>query len=138
KYSGKGKWHAIISNQTQVENSLGFCIFSDTFSPLPYAEIINAVTGWDVDYNELLITGERIQQLRHLFNLREGLSPSEFRLPKRAIGIPPQEKGPLEGVTLDVDTLIGEYFDAMGWDRETGVPNKERLLKLDLKEFIFF
>ncbi|MEM3335915.1 MAG: aldehyde ferredoxin oxidoreductase family protein, partial [Thermoplasmata archaeon] len=90
KYSGKGKWHAIISNQTQVENSLGFCIFSDTFSPLPYAEIINAVTGWDVDYNELLITGERIQQLRHLFNLREGLSPSEFRLPKRAIGIPPQ------------------------------------------------
>lgn len=138
KYKGKGRYHAIISNQTQVENSLGFCIFSDTFSPLPYPEIINAVTGWDVTSEELLLTGERIQQLRHLFNIREGIHPGEFKLPDRAAGIPPQGDGPLKGITIDVDSLVGEYYDAMGWDRNTGLPSTERLIKLDLKDYIFF
>lgn len=137
-YKGKGMYQAIISNQTQVENALGFCIFSDTFSPLPYPDIINAVTGWDVTSEELLKTGERIQQLRHLFNLREGIKVDDLKLPKRAAGIPPQVDGPLKGITIDVDSLVGEYYDAMGWNRQTGFPDKQRLIDLGLEKFIFF
>jgi len=135
KYTGKGRYHAIISNQTQVGNALGFCLFSDTFSPLPYHEILNAVTGWEMTSEELLRTGERIQQLRHLFNLREGILPDEFTLPSRAAGIPPQREGPLKDVTIDVNSLVGEYFDAMGWDKKTGMPSLDRLKDLGLYDF---
>lgn len=137
QYSGKGKAHAIISNQTQVGNALGFCIFADSFAPHPFKELINAVTGWDVTNEELLKTGERIQDLRHLFNIREGLKPSEFVLPKRAQGIPPHSDGPLKGITVDVQTLVKEYYQAMDWDLSTGMISKEKLVELGLEEFIF-
>jgi len=135
-YSGKGKAHAIISNQTQVQNSLGFCIFSDSFSPLPYAELINALTGWEITNNDLLRTGERIQNLRHLFNIREGIKPKDFSLPKRAQGIPPHEEGPLKGITIDVDSLVKDYYNAMEWDMNTGMPSKKKIKELGLEEFI--
>ncbi|MGC8662970.1 MAG: aldehyde ferredoxin oxidoreductase family protein [Thermoplasmata archaeon] len=136
-YTGKGLAHAIISNQTQVENSLGFCIFSDTFSPFPYADLTNALTGWDVTNDELMKIGERIQDLRHLFNLREGLKPKDFVLPERAQGIPPHSDGPLKGITIDVDSLVNEYYRAMEWDIDTGMPSNKKIKDLDLQEFIF-
>ena len=50
----------------------------------------------------------------------------------RMIGSPPLEAGPLEGVTVDLDTQVRDYHEAMGWDTETGVPKKETLLQLGL------
>jgi aldehyde:ferredoxin oxidoreductase len=35
-------------------------------------------------------------------------------------------------VTIDIDTLVKEYHQAMGWDEKTGVPARERLEKLGL------
>ena len=43
------------------------------------------------------------------------------------------EGGPLEGVTVDLDTQVTEFLDTMGWDTNTGVPTKETLLKLGLE-----
>ncbi|MDP8012012.1 MAG: aldehyde ferredoxin oxidoreductase family protein [Thermoplasmata archaeon] len=136
-YVGKGKAHAIISNQTQVENALGFCIFSSTFSPLPYVDILNALTGWNMTNDDLLKIGERIQNLRNFFNLREGLKPGEFKLPDRARGMPPHQEGPLKGITLDVDSLVKEYYNAMEWDIKTGMPSKRKIEDLGLDEYIF-
>lgn len=134
-YRGKGRAHAIISNQTQVQNALGFCIFSDSFSPLPYSELINALTGWQLTGDDLLKTGERIQNIRHLFNVREGLLPRDFTLPKRAQGIPPHQDGPLKNITIDVESLVDEYYKAMEWDRETGMPSRKKIQELGLEEF---
>ena len=53
-------------------------------------------------------------------------------VPGRIIGSPPLGGGPLEGVTVDIDTQIREYNEAMGWDAETGVPRKQTLLDLGL------
>jgi aldehyde:ferredoxin oxidoreductase len=44
--------------------------------------------------------------------------------------------GPTAGVTIDIDTLVKEYYEAMGWDVETGVPARERLEKLGLSELV--
>ena len=101
-----------------------------------FPEVISAVTGWDVSLGELLETGERIGTLRHAFNLREGLNPLRFGVPSRVIGVPPHEQGPLKGVTVDVDTLVKDYVQAMGWHPVTAKPNTRRLLELGLDDVV--
>jgi aldehyde:ferredoxin oxidoreductase len=87
-----------------------------------------------MDMSEALETGARIQTLRQCFNLREGLDPSEVKLPPRMVGMPPKDEGPLAGVTIDIDSLAYEYWKAMGWDPESGEPTQDRLKKLGLQQ----
>ncbi|MCP4623569.1 MAG: aldehyde ferredoxin oxidoreductase family protein, partial [bacterium] len=50
------------------------------------AEFLNAVTGWEHsidDYNKI---AERIANLRHAFNLREGINPLKWKMHPRIIG----------------------------------------------------
>jgi aldehyde:ferredoxin oxidoreductase len=106
------------------------------FGNFPLIDFFNAVTGWDLDAAEVLNTGARIQTLRHCFNQREGIAPSDVKLPKRMLGQPPQEEGPVAGVTLDVDNLAREYHQAMGWDPDSGQPDDETLEKLGLAQLV--
>ncbi|MEM3264850.1 MAG: aldehyde ferredoxin oxidoreductase C-terminal domain-containing protein [Thermoplasmata archaeon] len=53
-------------------------------------------------------------------------------MPGRAIGTEPQKEGPLKGVTVDIDTMKKEYYNAMGWDLETGEINANKRKELDL------
>ena len=48
----------------------------------------------------------------------------------RCIGKPPLQKGPLKDVTVDVDKLGDNFFEAMGWYVDTGIPKKETLERL--------
>jgi aldehyde:ferredoxin oxidoreductase len=68
--------------------------------------------------------------MRHAFNLREGLRPSDFKLPRRCIGEPPQDKGPLSGRTIDYKTLISNFFRTIEWDDATGKPRRSALERL--------
>ncbi len=132
QYAGKGKYHGSISRATQVLNALGLCMFGVQFASYPFTEIIEAVTGWDVTVEELLRTGERIQALRQSFNVREGLIASELEFPARALGEPPLEKGPVSGVTIDLETMAKEFYRDMQWEWKTGRPSKRRLDQLGL------
>lgn len=116
----------------QVLNSLGFCFFSTLLGPMPVFELLEAVTGWHWDLDDVIETGLRIQNLRLAFTLREGVNPVEIELPGRAIGEPPQEQGPNKDVTLDLGEMKREYYLQMGWDPETGVPADATLESLGL------
>lgn len=83
---------------------------------------------------EALEAGARIQTLRQAFTIREGIKPSEIKLPSRMAGIPSKSEGPLEGITIDVESLRSEYYKAQGWDPETGYPSDATLERLGLKE----
>jgi len=85
---------------------------------------------------DVLTTGARIQTLRQSFNVREGIQPSDVKLPERMAGRPPQQEGPVAGVTLDVDNLAREYRQAMGWDPQSGRAEDSTLEKLGLIELI--
>ncbi len=136
-YTGKGPLSASASSYLQVGASAGVCIMPLMFfGNFPFIEFFNAVTGWDLDIQQVFVTGRRIQTLRHCFNLREGIRPSDVKLPKRMAGEPPQEEGPVAGVTLDMDTLAREYRQAMGWDPENGKPNDATIEKLGLHALI--
>jgi aldehyde:ferredoxin oxidoreductase len=136
-YTGKGPTSAKASRYLQFGASTGVCIMPMMFfGNYPLIDFFNAVTGWDLDAEEVLTTGARIQTLRHCFNQREGISPSDVKLPKRMLGQPPQEEGPVAGVTLDVDNLAREYRQAMGWDPESGQPEENTLEKLGLTQLV--
>jgi aldehyde:ferredoxin oxidoreductase len=136
-YSGKGPMSATASQYLQVGSSSGVCVMPMMFfGNYPLIEFFNAVTGWDMDIAEVLTAGARIQTLRHSFNLREGIRPADVKLPARMAGDPPQQEGPVAGVTLDMDSLAREYRQAMGWDPDSGRPNDATLNKLGLKDLI--
>jgi aldehyde:ferredoxin oxidoreductase len=137
RYTGKGPISAKASQYLQVGSCAGVCLMPFMFfGNYPLIELLNAVTGWGMDIPEALAAGARIQTLRQSFNLREGIGAGDVRLPERMRGVPPQEKGPQAGVTIDIDTLAREYRTAMGWDAETGVPSKETLVRLGLEGLV--
>lgn len=135
EYKSKGPAQAIASNYWQVGASAGVCLFPAVFSGIfPLLDFINAVTGWDISMKEAVETGARIQTLRQLFNIREGIDPRKVRLPDRMVGIPPHIEGPLKNITIDIDTLVKGYYKAMEWDPDTGHPTESCLTRLRLDE----
>jgi len=135
-FAGRGEVHKIGSNFNHTLVCTGMCLFVYMAFPTvdPVAEFMRAVTGWDITNDEMLMTGERISNLRQAFNIREGLNPLQFKVPDRIIGKPPKKEGPLAGITVDEDTLDREYLAAMDWDLKTAKPSKKKLLELGLED----
>ena len=132
-YAGRGEAHKMAANAAHVVNCAGLCVFGAACSPVDALfEFMSAVTGYDRGFDELLIAGERIANMRHLFNLREGLNPVKYKVPRRMLGKPPQQAGPLAGKEVDSDTLVREFCQAMQWDPITARPNPARLKELGL------
>jgi aldehyde:ferredoxin oxidoreductase len=82
-----------------------------------------------------MIIGRRIQTLRQIFNLRQGLRATQNRQSDRASGQPPLRYGPNKGKTLRLNEMIRAYWTEIGWDEE-GVPTSESLKQLGLEEFL--
>jgi len=120
-----------------IINASGLCIMA-YFAPSDPGKYIagymSAVTGWDRPMAELLKAGERIDNMRHAFNLREGINPLERAVHPRIVGKPAQKAGPLAGVTIDMDAQIYPNLDALDWDRTTTKPSKKKLLELGLAD----
>jgi aldehyde:ferredoxin oxidoreductase len=134
-YAGNGELYKRTCSMWQVINSSGLCCFAwVSVSPQIIPDFLSAVTGWDFSMDECAEVGERITNLRHAFNVRDGLNPLEWGLPGRIYGDPQHEEGPLAGITVDVDTLIEDFFTAMEWDLETSRPSLSRLRELGMDD----
>jgi aldehyde:ferredoxin oxidoreductase len=97
-------------------------------------EMMNAVTGWNCTMDDLLKKGERIANIRHVFNLREGIKPLKWKVPPRIIGKPPQKEGPLAGVTADLDHQVQWCLGALDWNKDTTKPSKKKLMDLGMED----
>lgn len=121
-----------------LSNASGFCIFSDLVGGNAAGYItgfMRAITDWDRTEEELLKCGERIVNMRHAFNLREGINPLlDYKLPPRMTGNPPFKDGPLAGVTVDIDEQIKGNLKELDWDLKTTRPSREKLLELGLND----
>ena len=134
-YTGKGPTEAMGKNACHTMNASGMCLFGLSAVPLDsLPSFLSVVTGWEFTLEEIGRIGERIANIRQAFNLREGLTPKDFKLRGRPIGDPPLEEGPVANVRVDADTLRAEYFRAMDWDTETGKPSKKKLGELGLDD----
>jgi aldehyde:ferredoxin oxidoreductase len=122
--------YAVAGNYSYTFVASGLCFMA--YHPgFPLVEFISAVTGWDFKAEETITTGQRIQTLRQAFNARDGLLPTEFSLPKRIAE--PTATGPFSKTRVDFKALRDGYYEAMGWDRETGYPQEQTLSELGLK-----
>jgi aldehyde:ferredoxin oxidoreductase len=134
--TGKGRVHSLITAWQHLINTTGLCIFAGDGLNFSLLEIMKAVTGWNLDHEELIRTGRRISTLLHAFNLREGFKPADFTLPPRVYGDPPLKIGLLEGITIDVEGLKRQYYEAMGFDPATGEIQKDRIEELGLEHIL--
>jgi aldehyde:ferredoxin oxidoreductase len=119
-------------------NGLGLCMFTMLTGSLPWTELVNAATGWDVTDADLLTCGERIQNLRAAFNRREGLGPADFKPHPRMLGEGDGnlEAGPLRGVKVSLPVLRDDYYRAMAWSPATGALSKARADELGMGEIL--
>ena len=100
-------------------------------------EYLNAAAGWDYDGDHYMEIGERIQNLRQMFNIKQGIEPKDIRLPKRMLGYPPLENGPLKGVQIkDEEQQISMHWKAFGWDENTGYPLQKTIDRLGIPELL--
>lgn len=136
-YTNTGELQKKAMNMMHVVNSSGLCLFGYLSYPVQYIpEFLSAVIGREYSLESCLTIGERIANMRHLFNLREGQNPLKYYFNPRALGKPPLTKGPLTGVTLDDDLMIRDYLREMDWDTETTEPSTRKLRELGLDGLI--
>ena len=135
---GKGKGVAYSENVRSVTDCLEMCKTISrqklglTKNVVP---VLTAVTGRDWTARELMKIGERKTNLERLFNLREGMKPTDDTLPWRMLHEPIPD-GPSKGAVVNLEPMLKEYYEARSWDRETGYPTKEKLQELHLYHLI--
>ena len=122
-----------------ITNSCGVCFTGFGFGGAPdtpqrLADYMRAATGMDVTPDEMLRAGERIANMRHAFNLREGINQLRWYVHPRIVGNPPLKMGPLAGVSIDAPSYIYWNLGALDWDRVTTKPSKAKLLTLGLND----
>ena len=119
-----------------IVNASGLCLIGFGFGAgaEKLMDFLNAVTGLNYTLDEVLKAGERIANMRHLFNLREGIKELDFVAHPRLYGDPSQKTGPLAGVTIDTKAQNYWNLGALDWDLETTKPTKQKLLELGLKD----
>jgi len=134
---GKGELVAWHENQQAFKNSLEICLFSTytwMFSvPPQLARYYNAITGSNISANEVLQIGERIINVERAFNVREGLTRKDDTLPDRMLK-EPMPDGPAKGQVVRLDIMLDDYYRFRGWDKDSGLPTKKKLLELGLSD----
>ena len=139
-YKGKARSAVISEHMERVADNLGVCkwlfglfIYQDTEM---VTRVFNLVTGKDWDLNHLLKVSERVRNLERMFDVRQGLRRQDDSLPKKFFD-QPLTHGPYKGEVMDQDKfeqMKDEYYDIRGWDKETGIPTREKLEELGLGE----
>lgn len=98
------------------------------------ALLVKMITGWNTSGYEIMKLGERRNHLLRIYNLREGLSAKDDRLPERFY----KEKinhGIFKGISIDQNKFqeaIQLYYEMMGWD-DKGVPLKSTLIEYQIE-----
>lgn len=133
KFSGRAKEIIVLMNLIHTVNCTGMCWFAWGCTEIKnHIGCLKAVTGWDIQIDELYKTGERIMNMRQLFNLREGINQFDRKIPGRILGRPPLHDGLTKDIVIDWDTMLKEFYDELDWDLEKSIPSKKKMKELDL------
>ena len=119
-----------------VADSLVVCKFTTHWPPVLYfqdvAEALTHATGFKYTEDDIRLAGERIFMLERCFNLREGFSSKDDRLPERFTK-EPAPAGGARGQVVELDEMLEEYYKLRDLD-ERGYPSYERMKKLGLED----
>lgn len=120
---GKTELFLDFEDRCTLFDTMIFCRFYRDFYPweeLP--KVVALTTGLELEKADLRAIAARVTNNARRFNIREGLSPSDDRLPKRFLNETLKDG---RGITsAEMDTLVREYYKMKGWSDE-GVPPDE-------------
>jgi aldehyde:ferredoxin oxidoreductase len=133
-------------NYAGILNSLVLCAFShagyvqyhapDGFPGLTAQEVIqwlNFATGMKSDLGSLMLSGERIFNLRHLINLSRGFDPACDSLPERFTTLP-RKQGQGADHLPPIKKMVEDYYRLRGWEARGNVEAR-KMKELGLKYF---
>jgi len=134
-YEGKAEFVAKYQDLMALFDSLTGCKFVlFGFEGKPVEKIVmflNLVTDWNVTEEELMETGERIMNLKHLYNLKCGRTILHDNMPFKMFGVKRGTGGASDNIP-NLGYMLCEYNKVRGRN-EHGVPNKETLERLGLE-----
>ena len=130
---GTAEVTAKLQDYQCLGDALIICRFTQVGKAVTATNIVdwyNMITGREADIAELMTVGERIFNLKRLFNTRLGVSRKDDFLPPRFLTL--NRKG--EGITTQLPPmgqLLADYYEYRGWSEE-GLPTPEKLRQLGL------
>jgi len=132
--SGKGILAAKTQNYMGMMDAMEICKFI-LFGGVGMATLINwyvLVTGEHMDIDGFMKTGERIFNIKRLYNVECGISRKDDFLPARMLTWNKTGEG-LPSNLPPLGSMLGEYYKYRGWS-EDGIPTKEKLEELGLSK----
>ncbi len=112
-----------------VNNALVLCMFANV-PPETMVDLVNAACGYDWTLEDLMRCGERAWNLKRLINLKLGLTRDNDTLPPPLLRA--YADGGSAGYVIPFEEMMTAYYQARGWDAETGAPRPEKLRELGL------
>ena len=130
--NGKAELVIKLQNYMNVFNALGLCKFLlfGRIGPTKVTEWLNYAAGWSLTPAELMTIGERLHNLKRMYNVRLGINRKDDTLPARLLTLA-RNDGMAAGVLPELEKMLEEYYRLRGWD-ENGIPSKEKLKQLNL------
>ena len=95
-------------------------------------DLVNSITGFNLDMAEFRKLGERIYMMKRMFNLKMGINPKDDRLPQ--ILLKPVKEGGSAGQSPNFQKLKEAYYNYRTFDLHTGYPSQEKLRDLRLNK----
>ena len=118
---GKAELFVDFEDRLTLFDALILCRFyRDLYPWEALEEMVTAVTGMDIDRAALRRKAAAIATLTRRFNLREGLTPEDDRLP-RQLHRRLDDTGAVV-TEAEIDTMVQDYYRLRGWD-QTGRPD---------------
>jgi aldehyde:ferredoxin oxidoreductase len=132
----KVRLYTYLALERGITNCLLMCNFvgiPTTPVTLPkLAEVVSAVTGWELSSWELMKVSERGINLARLFNIKHGITSAEDALPDRMFT--PVKAGPKVGRVLKKEEFAEAkalFYSMLGWDAN-GNPTRTKLIELNI------
>ena len=144
RFAAKGKGELTKWNQdvrTATADCPTMCVFLldmavPAIATQNTADLMTAVTGLKFSADDVQRVGERINNLAKAFNVKAGLTRDDDTLPERLM-TEPLKGGASKGQLIspqDLKVMLDEYYEARGWDVNTGIPTKKKLVELGLED----
>jgi len=140
----KGRGKIVVDGEDlyNVVDSLILCKFSrgvmyDGLEDM--AKYYRLATGLEMDAEELMKAGERINNLARVINIREGKGTREDdTLPWKIMNVPVPDEGVAKGAVVsqkEFDIGLDDYYSVRGWTKD-GIPTPEKLKELGLDDLV--
>jgi len=126
---------AKLQNYQTLNDTLILCRFVQIGHGVSLTNAVdwyNMVTGLDLSIDDLMGVGERIFNLKRLYNTRLGISRKDDFLPPRFMTHNRKDEN-FNTQLPPIGQMLNEFYEYRGWD-EIGVPTPEKLADLDLIE----